>query len=102
LALFFVILSDSLIICLSGSVNNRRLGNKSHAKNARSRFVVAASLCRGAQPHWRPARRHSAVATACHKETSGPLDLAHRADLEIGDTAGLENCATILGLALFF
>ena len=37
---------------------------------ASTRQVVAASLCRGAQPHWRPARRHSAVATACHKDNS--------------------------------
>jgi len=35
-------------------------------------------------------------------QTSGPLDLAHRADLEIGDTAGLENCATILGTPWLF
>jgi hypothetical protein len=37
---------------------------------ASTRQVAAASLCRGVQPHWRPARRHSAVATACHKENS--------------------------------
>ena len=35
-------------------------------------------------------------------QTSRPLDLAHRADLEIGDTAGLENCATILGTPWLF
>jgi hypothetical protein len=35
-------------------------------------------------------------------QTSGPLDFAHRADLEIGDTAGLENCATILGTPWLF
>jgi len=35
-------------------------------------------------------------------QTSGPLDLAHRADLEICDTADLENCATILGMPWLF